>query len=198
MPLFVAPNPAVEVSGAAIFASFIYPSQRGVEQRLAILAENGIENVEETGWYPLQSLLNAFRDVYDRIGNMTIFLIGRDLYVKRSATLPPGIGLKELLSGLDVNIHLRHRLNGKLMFDAQTHEMTTGIGHIRLTEFSETARHATVVSTSPYPSKLEEGYLTGLIERFRPADSSHFEVKEDINHPRKETGGDSTTFLLHW
>ncbi len=191
---FIAPNPNVEVAGSYLM-SIVYAAKRGAEMRLAALKRYGISDLKAELWYPLQPVLKGLRDISAEIGDLNMMLMGKDVALKQE--LPPISSLKEILSLLNVAHHLNHRLDGKIMFDPATGAFREGIGTILLAEYDEEARHAVIVDSCPYSIKNVEGYLYAFVEKFRPADSTSFVVKEDLTKERK-TQGDSSTFLISW
>ena len=127
---------------------------------------------------------------------MNLLLIGS--VIIENADFPPMHNLKEALLSLNIAYHMNHRLNGELMFNPNTGEMLEGIGHYQLVSFDEKTRKAVMNCKNPYPSKFDEGALTDLVRRFKPADSLRHEVKLDITKERRAQGADSCTFLISW
>lgn len=195
MAQFIAPNPDIEVSGAYVL-SVAYASKRGVELRLSILEKHGIQQIREDTWYPWQPFLDAIKEMSEVLGDMNLFAMGKDAALKQE--IPPVKNLREALELMNIANLLNHRLHGVPMFDPSTGALQEGAGSIQLTEYDEVQRRARIVFATPYASKNEEGWLTGFVERFRPNDSTSFEVKEDISQERKLTGGNSTTFIVQW
>ncbi len=194
MAQFIAINPDVEVSGDTVLA-FMNSMERGKETRREILKNHGIEPNSKL-WYRQQVWLDAYREVSDSLGQMNLFLIGKA--VIKNASFPPMRNLEEALHSINIAYHMNHRLNGKVMFDPASGTLTDGIGHYNLAEYDSKERKAVIVCTSPYPSKFDEGIITQLIRKFKPADSVSQQVVLDEEKETRTKGGDSCTFLIRW
>jgi hypothetical protein len=59
-------------------------------------------------------------------------------------------------------------------------------------------RSAVMTIVFPYPDDFERGILTGVAERFKPADSVQIKVVMDEAKPRNDRRGAFTTFLVSW
>ncbi len=193
---YVALNPDVEVSGQLVF-SIAYASKRSVEQRLAILAKNGISALAPENWYPLQSVLDSLKEISDTFGDMTMMLMAKDLALR--SPLPPHIGdLRHALDFLNIVNLMNHRLHGKLLFDPQTGEKycPEAVGENVVVEFNESEKFAKTVGAGPYPVSNVIGWLTGFVERFVPERQKNVFVREDFSVPKTEDG--SHTLLINW
>ena len=195
MSQFIAYNDQVEVKRESLI--FIVKAfDRGSDFRAEILIKHGaLINNPDLEWFNIQNSLNAFKEISQKIGDMSMFMIGKAV-VSRSE-FPPIANLKEALSSLDIAYHMNHRLNGKLMFDPATGQKTAGIGSYHLQEFDEGQKAAVLVCDNPYPSKLDEGIITQLVRKFKPIGARE-EVKLDTNKPTRLAGADSCTFLINW
>ena len=73
---FLAPNPAVEVSGSYLM-SIVHAAKRGVDTRLAALQRQGISDLKAENWYPIQPVLNALRDIAQELGDANMLLMAK-------------------------------------------------------------------------------------------------------------------------
>lgn len=196
MAQFTSYNPEIEVAGLYVF-SFINAMKRGVELRQSILAKHGIVAKEEPNtYYSFQAFLNAMKEISDITGEMNLFIMGTSAV--KNSPIQANASLREVLAQTNKRLHALHRLNNQSMYNQATDTVVAGLGDIELLEFDELNKTAVVVSTTPYPTKTEEGVLTARLQLYRPENSQIFDVKEDITKPRKSQGADSTTFLLRW
>ena len=194
MAQFVSFYPDVEVDGGTVLA-FLNSMKRGQETRQAILAKHNII-AQEGLWYSQQAWLNAFKEVADTLGEMNLFLMG--VAIIESAKFPPMRGLEDALRSIDIAYHMNHRLHGEIMFNPNTGAILEGIGHYTLVAFDEKNRQAVYNCNNPYPSKFDEGIITEIVRRFKPADSTKHEVKLDISKERRSQGADSCTYVITW
>lgn len=189
------PTAPLEISGALIM-SFVHAVKRGVEARLAVLARHGIVDPTADGWYSMQKNLDAIREIHETVGEMTLVAMGRDVML--NYPFPPFVN--DLRTVFEMQCNPISMLPFYRLPDIQlTAEMLEGlIGGARLLEFDPVKRRAVIRLNSVLPHRSMEGYINGLVERFKPADSTFYEVKEDITQERQSEGGDSTTFLIRW
>ena len=193
MAQFIAFNQEVEVNRQTVL-SVVNSMEARKEARLDILKKNGIDT-ENNDWFLQQSWLNAFQDIATMLGDMNLFLIGKAII--DNAEFPPINNLEEGLRSIDVAYHMNHRLNGQVMFDPTTGKTTDGIGHYTLKQFDDEQRAATMVCTNPYPSKFDEGIITQVVRRFKPARSTD-KVELDLGQGSRTEGGESCTYLITW
>ncbi|MCH2045427.1 MAG: hypothetical protein MK212_15020 [Saprospiraceae bacterium] len=194
MAEFIAFNNAVEVNERTIL-SFVNSTKKGKEQRVAMLKKSGIA-LDGTVWYPVQHWLDAFKDLSDNIGEIDLFFIGRAII--ENAEFPPMKDLQEALASIDFAYHMNHRVNGQVMFDAETGTMLDGIGHYTLVSFDAAARKAVMKCENPYPSKFDQGIIDKVTELFKPATSKEYQVSIDSTKERRTRGAESCTYLIHW
>ncbi|MFK7952340.1 MAG: hypothetical protein AB8B73_05805 [Ekhidna sp.] len=161
----------------------------------ALIEKYGLQT-NEGAWNDLQSLLNAMKEISDSIGEMNLFMIGKE--VIEGAAFPPMDGLESALRSIDVAYHMNHRKNGKAMFDPSNGQMTEGIGHYELTKFDATSKTAEMVCHTPYPSKFEEGLILQIVRMFKPEGSLMPKVALDSLKETRRKGGESCTFKINW
>ncbi|WP_436514651.1 hypothetical protein [Ekhidna sp. To15] len=185
-------EPGVEAGGneLPIVALGALSKQRKNE----IIEKYGL-NTQEGAWNDLQSLLNAMKEIADSIGEMNLFMIGKE--VMEGAAFPPMDGLESALRSIDVAYHMNHRKSGKPMFDPATGKMTEGIGHYELVRFDEANKEALLVCHTPYPSKFEEGLIVQIARTFKP-EGSFLKVQLDETKETRRNGGERCTFKITW
>ncbi len=73
-----------------------------------MLAGNGIKDLNPSEYYPLQSFLNAMKEIQDKFSSQMLFRIGEK--IAANAVLPPGINsLETCLASIDTAFHMNHR-----------------------------------------------------------------------------------------
>lgn len=182
MAQFVAFEKEVEVNGRAIL-SVIKVLPVGQEERSKVLSNHGIQKPEAGKWYPQQAWLNAFKELAESMGNDLLFSIGQAIpeYV---AFPQENNTLESALKSIDQAYRLNHR-GGE-------------IGSYRLVEFKEKEKKAVMICQTPYPSELDRGMISTLVEQFRPASSAAFSVALDNNKTSRTKGNHSCTYAISW
>lgn len=194
MAEFIAFNPNVKAKGQHILG-FVNFMRKGRKKRLEILKKHGIEPRVD-GWYPIQAWLDALKGLSQEIGDLNLFLVGKSII--ESADFPPMKGLYEALTSINIAYHMNHQLDGELMFNLKTGDMLEGIGHYKVVSFDYTSRAAVMECKNPFPTKLDEGLLYKMVEKFKPEDSTFHEVKVDSTKEQRPQGADSCTYLISW
>jgi hypothetical protein len=191
MAQFKAFQPGVEVYGAVVLA--IVDGMGDFKTRAeGILAQHGIRKPQPDSWYPQQAWLDSFKTISEKIGPRTLFAIGKKIL--EAVEWPDWIdSLPTGMAAIDMNYHLRHRLNGVPMLNEQTGEMTEGIGHYEFQGLTG-ERSAVLVGNNPYPSEFDRGIITAMGRRFKP----NLEVRLDPSKPTRTTGADSCTYIIEW
>src|SRR5258706_14895756 len=111
MAQFIPYNDAVEVSSESI-RSIINSLEVGKENRIVILAKNGIRDLKDGEWLSQKSMLNSLRDIYNQLGSNTLFTIGKA--IPSAATFPKEVdNLQMALTILDLAYQNNHR-GGKI------------------------------------------------------------------------------------
>ena len=193
MAQFVAINKDVEVNKQTVL-SVVDAMEQGKEKRLEILRKNGID-LEKKDWFNQQKWLDAFKDIAISLGDMNLFMIGKAII--ENAKFPPIKDLEEGLRSIDVAYHMNPRLNAIVMFDGASGKLTEGIGHYKLTEFNAKEQTATMVCDNPYPSKFDEGIITQIVRKFKPA-GARDSVKLDGKKESRLQGSDTCTYIISW
>ena len=184
----------IEALGGGVMA--FLTDAAGKTYRENVLKKHGVYPPDADAWYDLQSFLNAFKELGDNIGGMTLFQIGK--YVTEKSPFPPMKDLEEALHSINVAYHMNHRKHGKPMFDPETGQMTSGIGEYKILKYDAEAKRAMIWSNSPYPSKFEEGIITQVTRMFKPQGSIRVSVKLDETKETRKSGGESNTYIINW
>jgi hypothetical protein len=191
MAEFIAFRPGVEVYGAVVL-SVVDGMGEFKSRAEAILAQNGIRRPQPEAWYPQQAWLDSFKTISEKIGPRTLFAIGKKIL--EAVEWPAWIdSLETGLGAIDMNYHLRHRLNGVPMLNEATGEMTPGIGNYEFRGLTG-EKSAVMVCNNPYPSEFDRGIITAMGRRFKPG----LEVRLDATQPTRTRKADSCTYLIEW
>ena len=177
MAEFVALSPNVEVIGQTVLAVV---DGMGAFRNLAleILKRHGVDNPDPRGWYKQQPWLDAFKEIYDRVGKSTLNLIGGK--IPENAKFPPEIDtIDKALASIDVAYHMNHR-GGE-------------IGHYTFTKLGP--NQAKLVCANPYPCEFDLGLIQSMARRFQPAGRTPT-VIQDETQPCRRKGGASCTYLV--
>lgn len=185
-------EPGIEAGGNAL--PIVALGALSKQRKNEIIEKYGL-STEEGAWNDLQSLLDAMKEISDSIGEMNLFMIGKE--VMEGAAFPPMDGLESALRSIDVAYHMNHRKNKKPMFDPATGQMTEGIGHYELIRFDDANREAFLVCHTPYPSKFEEGLIVQIARTFKP-EGSFLKVQLDTTKETRREGGERCTFKITW
>lgn len=192
--LFVAYNKNAEVSGEVIFA-LLKGVERFKKDAFKALKEHGIDLPVEKKWYPEQAYLDAFKAISEKLGDKTLFEVGRA--IPHFAKWPPQIKtIEEALPSIDVAYHLNHRIDEKVLVDFKMGILKEGIGHYK---YEKTGlRAAVMVCTNPYPCEFDRGLLETILKKYRPKDNKSFSVKHNDLLPCRKKGKDSCTYTIKW
>ena len=179
MAQFQAFEPQVEVSGASIT---LLVDAMGMFTRLAkrILEGNGIHDVNPEGWYSQQAYLNAYREIYEQIGEKTLKTIGKQIPEK--ALWPPNINsIEAALASIDEAYNMNHR-GGE-------------IGYYRYEKTGESS--AKMVCYNPYPCVFDMGLIESTGNKFAPP-GKRVRVTHDTPDICRTKGGDSCIYSVTW
>jgi hypothetical protein len=189
---FVAFDERVEVSGKSVLA-VVHGMGAWEDTGRRILARTGIEDPVVTGWYPQQAWLDAFKEIAEKIGNRTLFSIGKKIIAR--GEFPPDVAtVGQALERLDIGYHRHHRIEGRVLFDPVTRTLGEGIGHYRARLDGD--RSATLTVDTPLPCAFDRGAVTAIAERFKPEGS----VVIRIGHGRACRGRDAAecVYEVEW
>jgi hypothetical protein len=193
MAQFQAINPNVQVNGQTVL-SFVEGLGAMKQLGLKILSENGITEPASDKWYPQQSWLNAFRQISEKVGPRTLYIIGKS--IPENAQFPPDIdNIEKALASIDVAYHMNHSLHGKPLFNQQTGNMQEGIGHYSFKKTGD--NQAEIVCDNPYPCDFDKGIIDAMAHKFKPANAFVKTTHEESEGCRKK-GQNSCRYVVKW
>lgn len=176
------PRPAsqIEVKGQGLVA--IIDAMSLIQSHAVnLLSSHGLNPIDPEKWYSMQSVLDAFKIIGERIGRSTMKSIGRKVpnYTQIPANLQT---LDQVLSQLDKVYKATHR----------------GPGNVGSYLYKPTGvRSAQLTTDSPYMCELDEGLLETLCERYKPKGSLWVRVAHDPSGCRNK-GAVSCTYDISW
>jgi hypothetical protein len=184
MAQFKSYSPDVEVLGESVQA-FIEGFPAGLaDVGKQILGKHGINNAEPGKYYPLQSWLDAMKEVADTMGTSILRRIGEE--IANNAKLPPGLDtLEQFLEVIDQAYQMNYK-GGE-------------IGHYDYSYEGENSglKRGKLVISSPFPCAYDWGVLEGFATRLKPS-GSDVVVSQDETQPKRSEGADSSTYLVSW
>lgn len=146
-------------------------------------------------WFPQQKWLEAFKLIYQNIGNLTLQKIGRK--IPENAVLPPEIdNVEKSLSAIDVAYHMNHRnKKGEVLFDPtrEDNPMLEGIGHYHYEKPTDD-NVAILNCDNPYPCDFDKGIIMSMALRF----AETAKVAHDDTKPCRKEGANSCTYTVAW
>jgi hypothetical protein len=152
----------IEVLGNAILSA-LEAMKIAPDRAVRIFAERGITQPDRTTWYPIESVLGAYRDIQKQIGPNTMQAVGRN--IPKNAEFPPGLTtVEQALKSLDVAYRMNHRGPGDI---GGYHYESMG------------ARSARVTCDNPYPCPMDTGLVEAIAERFKPKDAFFIRLQHE-------------------
>lgn len=146
-----------------------------------IFTEHGITEPVKDAWYPVESVLRAYRDILKQIGPNTMKAVGRN--IPKNAEFPPGLTtVEQALKSLDTAYRMNHRGPGDI---GGYHYASTG------------ARSGSVTCDNPYPCPVDEGLVEAIAERFKPKDAFFIRLQHDPATCR-ERGDAACVYRVAW
>lgn len=125
---------------------------------LRILERHEIQSPQPGKLYPLQSLLNAMKEVATLFGANLSFQIDEE--IATNVKLPPDIKtLDQCLGAIDVAYHMNHRA-GEIGYYKYVFRGPDGI-----------MTRAEMECNNPYPFSFDRGVIEGFAKRFKPSGS---------------------------
>lgn len=149
-----------------------------------ILKKHGMDNIDPTAWYPLQSVLNIMNDIYESSDASTNFVsIGIAAAQLGIDNLPPQMAnatLEQLLMAYPAVYQQRHRGGDP--------------GEIAVKKVDDS--HYIITMRVPYPDDVFYGVMYGYVRHFCPQ-NKRFSLRYDPDLPRREDGGENTLVHVH-
>jgi len=175
----------VEVAGRAV-ADFLAGFPKGTQAiGVSVLESQGIRNPDPMMWYPLQSLLNAMKDVAAFVSPEMLRQIGE--HIASNVEVPPDRNsLEHVLAGIDGAYRLNHRGGDIGHYEFHDEGVSSGLRRTRM------------VCPNPYPCAFDQGTIDGLAKRFKPNGCIDVLVWHDDEQPCRRHGADSCTYVVSW
>jgi hypothetical protein len=176
MAQFKALAAGVEVNGETVLSIL---DGMGAFQAIgtAMLAQCGIASPKAGGWYRQQDWLDAFRLIAQKVGDATLFEIGRK--IPENAQFPPEVdSIEKALAAIDLAYHMNHR-SGE-------------IGHYSFTPIGP--REGRMVCDNPYPTEFDRGIIETMALKFAP----YVEIEVDRGRSSRRSGGDVDSYRIFW
>ena len=178
MAQFIAFDPKVEVSGAAVQAIVTAMGNRS----LSVLAKHGLAELDPDGWYPQQAWLDAFAELAQGDFSTMLDLVSIGMRIPEVARWPTGVEtIEDGLFSIDRAYQMAHR-NGVI-----------GSYWVRIVSEHE----AKLVCENPYPCHFDYGIIYGTARRFLPPGKGLTVIHDDHGRCRRN-GDDSCTYYVSW
>ena len=151
---------------------------------------------DENHWYSQQAWLNAFKIIAEKVGDRTLYKIGKS--IPENAVFPPEIdNIEKALGAIDVAYHMNHRNRaGEALFDPTRPSdkvFLDGIGNY-LCKIIPNENMAILTCENPYPCDFDRGIITTMAERF----NSTATVAHDDSKPCRKQGAKSCNYIVTW
>lgn len=180
MVVFKSKTPNAEVIGESILG-LIEGMGAFKSTALKILADNGVENPTPGNWYNLQSYLNAYKILYERLGDMTLKVIG--MKIPEKAVLPPDLDSIEKL--------LIHDMLDK------AYNMNIRGGENGFYKYEKTGKKSGIMTcTNPFPCAFDIGLINGFMNKLRS--SGDLPRVKHIEGPCRMNGGHMCKYEISW
>jgi predicted hydrocarbon binding protein len=177
MSVFEPVNDGVEVQGSAILAIVNGVPGPFAQRAEQILADNGIDDLREEGWYPQDAYLDAYEEIAQRVGSKTLRQIGRA--IPENAAWPPGVETPlAALKSIDDAYHMNHR-GGE-------------VGYYEVTRLDDTS--ARVECKNPYPCEFDQGLIEGTARAF----TDTLTTLEKVEGTCRDEGDDVCIYEIEW
>jgi hypothetical protein len=170
----------IEVLGNSILSAL--EAMKVAPQRAQrIFAEHGITQPNKSAWYPVDSVLRAYRDILKQIGPNTMKQVGRN--IPKNAEFPTGLTtVEEALKSLNLAYRMNHRGQGDI---GGYHSAANG------------ARSALITCDNPYPCAVDEGLVEAIAERFKPRDAFFIRLQHEPGACR-DRGDAACIYQVAW
>lgn len=177
MAQFVAFNPNVEVSGRSLAITI----EAMGEAIRPVLSQFGFSHVDQNAWYPLQDLLDLFREIASGDFQSTLDLVGIGMKAPGLAFWPPEIqDIVDALYSIDAAYKMNHR-NGE-------------IGHYRTSQVGD--REMEIYAENPYPCDMDYGIIYGIARQYLKSPETL--VVEHLHGECRKNNGETCTYRVRW
>ncbi|NQV33506.1 MAG: hypothetical protein HQ515_12505 [Phycisphaeraceae bacterium] len=179
MAQFEAFAPDVETNGAAV-SSMVEAMGEFKQMALNILEEHGIVAPEEGTWHSQQAWLDAFKEIAEAMGSVTVKMIGKE--IPEVVQWPPDIDtVEKSLASIDVAYHMNHRGGD--------------IGHYAFEKTGE--QSCKMVCDNPYPCDFDMGIIEATARKFS-SEGVHLGIRHETSEQCRKKGDDVCTYLISW
>ncbi len=178
MPLFKSPSPGVLIFGTSIL-SMVDGMGAFKNSALKILEENGIENIKPKSLYSQQKFLNSLKIIYEKLGDVTIKVIG--MKIPEKVQLPLNIEtIEQVLHSIDRIYNMNHQGGDCGSYKFKKTGNTEGV----------------MVVDTPYPCTFDMGLIEAFMNKFRE-DGTIPQIKHHSEECRME-GALSCVYRVKW
>lgn len=146
-----------------------------------LLKKYGLEDIQPDQWYPVQNILDLYREISEGNTNVTQNLVAIGKKGAEVGPLPPEIN--SLDAWLDIL---------PFYYPQVIRNMVDGEG-FKVHRIGE--HHVHIIDNTPYPEDLMYGYFWGLVARLKPRQNIFVVCVVDNPHPTEEPG---TVFEVKW
>ena len=176
MKEYIAEDKNVKALGTAVKTYIAGLGDQFGQRGHSILEKHGITDLRDEGEYPMQSWLDAMKDIHEIVGDFLIYKMGT--HIPTTAKFPPEIDSAHAgLGVIDMAYHMNH---------------TEGeIGNYTYEKTGDKAGR--LVCTDPYPCDFDRGIIEAMARQFEP----EAEAKCCGDECRKK-GGNKCTYEIHW
>jgi hypothetical protein len=176
MAQFKALDPKVEVNGETVLSILDgMGSFKAIGSRF--LEQCGIREPKPGQWYRQQDWLDAFKLIAQKVGDSTLFEIGKK--IPENARFPPEVdSVEKALAAIDIAYHMNHR-KGE-------------IGHYSFSPAGR--REGRMVCDNPYPTEFDRGIIEAMALKFAP----YVDVEVEPGRGSRRDGGNSDSYRIAW
>ncbi|MFN8531249.1 MAG: hypothetical protein U0670_21820 [Anaerolineae bacterium] len=180
MPRFKVFHPDHEVMGHVVIDM---RNAIGSEDIFPIFQKHGLGDVDPKAWYPMQSMLDALREIDESGGSMFDF-VSVGMNAAANLKMPPELASLSMVQ-IAPMVPAIYRMNVR----------GTDLGVAACDVVNQ--NHIKISYSIPYPDDYLYGLVYGVAKRFIPAGKT-FTVYYDPTIPRCDEGGETTTIHLKW
>ncbi len=178
MPLFKSQISGVLILGTSIL-SMVDGKVAFKSNALKILDEKGIKNIKPNDLYSQQKFLNSLKIIYEKLGDITLKVIGMKILEK--AQLPLGIKTTEqILNSIGDIYNMNHQG-----------------GYCGTYKFTKMGKNEGIMKVdTPYPCSFDMGLIEAFINKFRE-DGSKTSLKHHSEGCRMK-GASTCEYKVKW
>jgi len=179
---FVPYDPSVQIRGNAIL-TFAELLELHRPDAVEILDKYELGKPRPEEWYPQKTWLDAIKEVSERIGPTSLYIMGAKTY--DLVNWPPEAND---LQGTLMTINKQHQMNHR--------NGESGNWHLAI--FDSEGHHAKITSDTPYPCDFERGVIMSIVMHFNHENLRNLWVVHENPYSCRNRGTDSCTYLIRW